>query len=215
MNLTFPSQPPPSPLDRIIAAIEQGSLKPGMRLLETELAAQLQVSRTPVREALHRLSAMGLATPGPQRGLIVAQMSYEQLRQLFEARKGLEGMAARLAATYGSKEEVALLHEMIEYDRGVSDLNQLSERNKLLHRQIARASHNTYVIDAINNLRIHLILLTETAYSLPERVANSMAEHEKIIDAITRGDGDAAELAAREHVESGYRTRLSMINDAN
>ncbi|RGP35396.1 GntR family transcriptional regulator [Pseudotabrizicola alkalilacus] len=201
-----------SPYDYLLAAIESGELTPGTRLRETELAETLGISRTPVREALHRLHAMGLAQHGPQRGLIVAHLSYEQLRQLFAVRQGLEGMATRLAAEHASRHEISVLQEMVEDDRGVRDPKELSRRNKLFHKQIARASHNTYMIEALDSLRIHLSLLPSSTYHLAERIDSAQKEHEAIVAAIAAGDGDAAELNARNHIVSGYKIRLTRFS---
>jgi DNA-binding GntR family transcriptional regulator len=212
---TDPSETRRSPLDHIMGLIEQGELRPGSRLTEVELAQRLGISRTPVREALHRLHAMGLAQHGPQRGLVVAHMSYDQLRQLFSVREGLEGMATRLAAEHASRAEVGLLRDMIEEDKAVTDPAKLLERNKLLHRLIVQASHNKFMIDALGNLRVHLSLLSGSTYANPERVEAAQMEHEEIISAIADGDGDRAERAARQHILSGYRVRLKMMAEAS
>lgn len=201
-----------SPYDHLLAAIEAGELTPGTRLRETELAETLGISRTPVREALHRLHAMGLAQHGPQRGLIVAHLTYDQLSQLFAVRQGLEGMATRLAAEHASRHEISVLQEMVVSDRGITDPKELSRRNKLFHKQIVRASHNTYMIEALDSLRIHLSLLPGSTYRLPERIESAQQEHEAIVAAIAAGDGDAAEVAARNHIVSGYKIRLTRIS---
>lgn len=202
-----------SPLDHIMGLIELGELRPGSRLTEVDLAQRLGISRTPVREALHRLHAMGLAEHGPQRGLIVAHMSYDQLRQLFAVREGLEGMATRLAAEHASRAEVSLLREMVEGDREIRDPVKLLERNKSLHRLIVQASHNQFMIEALGNLRVHLSLLPGSTYANEERIIAAQQEHEEIVDAIAKGDGDRAERAARQHILSGYRVRLKMMTE--
>lgn len=200
-----------NPLDHLMDLIEAGELRPGSRLTETELAQRLGISRTPVREALHRLHAMGLAEHGPQRGLIIAHLSYDQLRQLFAVREGLEGMATRLAAEHASKAEVNLLREMVMTDRDLEDPVQLLARNKQLHRQIVQASHNQFMIEALNNLRVHLSLLPGSTYTTPGRQQEAQREHEEIVDAILQGDGDRAERAARQHILSGFQIRLKMM----
>jgi DNA-binding GntR family transcriptional regulator len=201
-----------SPFEYLLAAIESGELTPGTRLRETELAEALGISRTPVREALHRLHAMGLAQHGPQRGLIIAHLTYDQLRQLFAVRQGLEGMATRLAAEHASPYEISVLQEMVESDRGIRDPKELGRRNKLFHQQIARASHNTYMIDALDSLRIHLSLLPGSTYQHLERIESAQLEHEAIVAAIAARDGDAADLAARNHIVSGYKIRLNRVS---
>ena len=102
-----------TPFEILLSAIEAGELQPGERLQETRLAEQFGLSRTPIREALHRLETLGLAEPGPQRGLIIAHISYERLRQLFDVREGLERLAMDLAVSAASDAEIALLQEMI------------------------------------------------------------------------------------------------------
>jgi DNA-binding GntR family transcriptional regulator len=200
-----------SPLDHLMDLIESGELGSGSRLTETELARRLGISRTPVREALHRLHAMGLAEHGPQRGLIIAHLSYDQIRQLFAVREGLEGMATRLAAEHASRAEVNILREMVAEDRTISDPLKLQGRNKLLHRQIVQSSHNQFMIEALGNLRVHMSLLPGSTYSRPERIKSAQAGHEEIVEAIAQGDGDRAERAAREHIAEGYQFRLKMI----
>lgn len=211
---TYSKRPMLSPLDHILQLIESGQLQSGSRLTETELAQQLGVSRTPVREALHRLHAMGLAEHGSQRGLIVAHLGYDQLRQLFAVREGLEGMATRLAAEHASKAEVNLLRELVAADRNETDPTHLLERNKVLHRQITNASHNSFMIDALNNLRVHLSLLPGSTYTTPNRIASAQAEHEEIVEAIAQGDGDRAERAARNHIASGFQVRLALLAES-
>ena len=203
-----------SPLDHLLELIESGELGSGSRLTETDLAKRLGISRTPVREALHRLHAMGLAEHGPQRGLIIAHLSYDQTRQLFAVREGLEGMATRLAAEHASRAEVNILRDMVAEDRGLSDPVKLQARNRLLHRQIVQASHNQFMIEALGNLRVHMSLLPGSTYTRPDRIQSAQAGHEEIVDAIAQGDGDRAERAAREHIAEGYQLRLKMIAEA-
>ena len=99
--------------ERLLNAIDSGELAPGSRLLEAQLAERLGVSRTPVREALRRLEAQGLVTHEPHRGVVVAELDYDQLGELYAVREVLEGTAARLAARHASPEEVEVLREMV------------------------------------------------------------------------------------------------------
>lgn len=213
--MTKPDLDRRSPFEHLLDLIQRGELRPGRRLRETELAERLGISRTPVREALHRLHAMGLAEPGPQRGLVIAHMSYDQLRQLFAVREGLEGMATRLAASHASHAEIALLRSMVAEDRETSDRERLVQRNKLLHRQIVQASHNDYMIEALNNLDVHLSLLPSSTYTKPGRIEAAQAEHEDIVEAIAARDGERAERAARKHIAEGFTIRLKMLAEAS
>ncbi|ATV44961.1 GntR family transcriptional regulator [Pectobacterium sp. CHL-2024] len=213
MNLTLNDKVPAlSPFEVLINAIEKGELLPGERLQETRLAKQFGLSRTPIREALHRLEALGLVEPGPQRGLMIAQISYERLRQLFAVREGLERLAMELAVASASAEELALLQDMVDVEKTLTDSRQLHDHNRLFHRQIYRATHNPYLNEMLENLRIHLSLLRGTTYESTERTEEARREHQAIVAALVRRDKDAAQEAACQHIRNGYRARLSMLN---
>ncbi|MCA6974692.1 GntR family transcriptional regulator [Pectobacterium carotovorum] len=201
-----------SPFEILINAIEKGELQPGERLQETRLAQQFGLSRTPIREALHRLEALGLVEPGPQRGLMIAQISYERLRQLFAVREGLERLAMELAVASASAEELELLQDMVEVEKTLTDSRKLHDHNRLFHRQIYRATHNPYLNEMLENLRIHLSLLRGTTYESTERTEEARREHQAIVEALVRRDKDAAQEAACQHIRNGYRARLSMLN---
>ncbi|MEI7179356.1 GntR family transcriptional regulator [Pectobacterium carotovorum] len=201
-----------SPFEILINAIEKGELLPGERLQETRLAQQFGLSRTPIREALHRLEALGLVEPGPQRGLMIAQISYERLRQLFAVREGLERLAMELAVASASAEELELLQDMVEVEKTLTDSRKLHDHNRLFHRQIYRATHNPYLNEMLENLRIHLSLLRGTTYESTERTEEARREHQAIVEALVRRDKDAAQDAACQHIRNGYRARLSMLN---
>ncbi|ACT14999.1 MULTISPECIES: GntR family transcriptional regulator [Pectobacterium] len=213
MNLTLNDKARElSPFEVLINAIEKGELLPGERLQETRLAKQFGLSRTPIREALHRLEALGLVEPGPQRGLMIAQISYERLRQLFAVREGLERLAMELAVASASAEELALLQDMVDVEKTLTDSRQLHDHNRLFHRQIYRATHNPYLNEMLENLRIHLSLLRGTTYESTERTEEARREHQAIVAALVRRDKDAAQEAACQHIRNGYRARLSMLN---
>lgn len=201
-----------SPFEILIAAIEQGELSPGERLQETRLAEQFGLSRTPIREALHRLETLGLAEPGPKRGLIVARISYERLRQLFAVREGLEKLAMQLAVAAASDEEIALLQQMVDTEQHITDSKALHDHNRMFHRQIYRSTHNPYLNEMLDNLRIHLSLLRGTTYALSDRTEQAKQEHQAIVDALSRRDSTAAQEAACEHIRNGYRARLAIIS---
>ncbi|WP_407578963.1 GntR family transcriptional regulator [Citrobacter koseri] len=201
-----------SPFDVLITAIEQGELLPGERLQEIRLAEKFGISRTPIREALHRLETLGLAEPGPARGLVVAKLSYERLRQLFAVREGLERLAMQLAVSAASDEEIALLQDMVNTECSLTDSKALHDHNRLFHRQIYRSTHNPYLNEMLDNLRIHLSLLRGTTYAMPERTEEAKREHQAIVDALSRRDSVAAQEAGCEHIRNGYRARLAIIS---
>ena len=194
----------------ILDAVDGGELPGGARLVETELAERFGVSRTPVREALKRLEAQGVAAIEGRR-LVVASLDHDQLGELYEVRGVVEGLAARLAARHAAPEEIAVLRGMVEADRALVDRpRDLSQANKRFHRQMHRASHNRYLDQMLQGMRRSLALLSTTTLAVPGRSAASVAEHDAIIRAIEARDEDAAEAAARRHISNAYVSRLKI-----
>jgi len=194
----------------ILEAIDSGIYRPGDRLVESELAERLGVSRTPVREALQRLETQSmLARDG--RSLIVASLDHNQLAELYIVRAELEGLAARLAARHATPEEIHVLRGMVEEDRAVVDDPQaLSRSNRRFHRQIHLASHNRYLVQQLDLVHRSMALLASTSLAAEGRGKAALAEHDAIVKAIEAGDADAAHLALKAHISRAFETRLKL-----
>lgn len=192
----------------VLEAIDQGEFRPGDRLVEAELAERFGVSRTPIREALQRLETQGvLARDG--RSLVVASLNHDQLGELYVVRSELEGLAARLAAQHAAPEEIRVLWDMVRKDRElVADPEMLARANKRFHRQIHMASHNRYLIQQLDMVHRAMVLIATTSLAAEGRGENALDEHERIVAAIEARDGDAADLAIREHISHAFETRL-------
>lgn len=192
----------------ILAAIDEGVYKPGDRLVESELAERFGVSRTPVREALQRLETQSLLTRDG-RSLIVASLDHNQLAELYVVRAELEGLAARLAARHATVEEVRVLRDMVTADRKLTgDPYALSRANKRFHRQIHLASHNRFLVRQLDLVHRSMALLANTSFEAEGRGEAALDEHYAIVEAIARGDGEAAETALRAHISLAFETRL-------
>lgn len=193
----------------ILEAIESGLYMPGDRLVESELAERLGVSRTPVREALQRLETQSMLTRDG-RSLIVASLDHNQLSELYAVRIELEGLAARLAARHATEEELHVLRSMVVEDRALlgGDPRALSRANKRFHRQIHLASHNRFLVQQLDLVHRSMALMAMTTFAAEGRDEKALAEHEKIIDAIEAGDGDAAYAALKAHISHAFETRL-------
>lgn len=194
----------------ILDAIDRGDLAPGQRLVETELADRLGVSRTPVREALQRLETQGVAAR-EGRSLKVATLDHSQLGELYEVRGVVEGLAAKLAARHAAPEEIAILREMTEADSAIiGKPMDLSLANRRFHRQLHRASHNRYLAQMLQSMRRSMALISSTTLGFEGRGTESVAEHEEIVAAIAARDEDAAQAAAERHISNAYRARLKL-----
>lgn len=190
-------------------AIWDGRIARGERLREEEIARNLGVSRTPVREALQRLHQRGLLAFGPGRGLVVAQLSQHQVLQLYAMREILEGSAARFAAQHATETDIAILYRLQnELRNAAPDAMLLVMLNRRFHQAIYEAAHNQYLLQTLNMLHDSLALLHSATFRVPSRRRESDEEHRSIVAAIERHDPDAAEKAAREHIRQAQRTRF-------
>lgn len=192
----------------ILEAIETGTYKPGDRLVESELAERLGVSRTPVREALQRLETQSMLTRDG-RSLIVASLDHNQLAELYAVRTELEGLAARLAARHATDEEIRVLRRMVEEDRNlVSKPRELARANKRFHRQIHLASHNRFLVQQLDLVHRSMALMATTSLAAEGRSEVALSEHDQIVGAIEARDGDAAYQALKTHISRAFETRL-------
>ena len=193
----------------IVEAIEAGTYKPGDRLVESELAERLGVSRTPVREALQRLETQSMLSRDG-RSLIVATLDHNQLAELYAVRTELEGLAARLAARHATDEEIRVLASMVADDRALlgGDPRALSRANKRFHRQIHLASHNRYLVQQLDLVHRSMALMANTSFAAEGRDEVALDEHTEIVSAIAAHDGEAAYQALRAHISRAFETRL-------
>lgn len=208
--MTEQRQPTQDAYSLILAAIDDGTYRPGDRLVESELADRFGVSRTPIREALQRLETQSLLTRDG-RSLIVASLDHNQLAELYVVRAQLEGLAARLAAQHATPEEVRVLRDMVEEDRAlIANPRALSRANKRFHRQIHLASHNRFLIQQLDLVHRSMALLATTSLEAEGRGQAAMEEHHAIVEAIARKDGDSADVALRDHISKAFETRLKL-----
>ena len=194
----------------ILEAIDSHIYTPGDRLVESELADRFGVSRTPIREALQRLETQNLLTRDG-RSLIVASLDHNQLAELYVVRGELEGLAARLAACHATPEEVGVLRDMLADDQKLgNDPAALSRANRRFHKQIHLASHNRFLVRQLDLVHRSMALLATTSLAAEGRIAGTLEEHGRIVEAIEANDGDAAYAALRDHISKAYVTRLKL-----
>ncbi|MBU1176310.1 MAG: GntR family transcriptional regulator [Alphaproteobacteria bacterium] len=187
----------------IADAIISGRWSPGEKLDELSLARRFGVSRTPIREALMQLSAMELVDRRPNRGAVVAELSQKRLGSMFEAMAELEGVCARLAAermTLSERYAFEAMHlasaQLVRQQAEV----EYEGHNTRFHSAIYAGAHSNYLYDIVAATRSRLAPFRSAQFRLPERLTKSYKEHDAIVTAILRGDGKAAEAAARSHV---------------
>lgn len=193
-------------------AIQTGQLKPGDRLREVELAEVIGLSRTPIREALAKLQAEGLVLHDATRGIVVAQLDYSMVTELYYMREVLEGTAARLTAQHASEVEISILEDLCrQYEASLGNEAMLAVSNRQFHDTLYRCSHNRYLINMLTVLHDALSLLGSTTLSSPERASETLREHEAVVDAVRNRDPDAAEQALRNHIRSAQKVRMKKL----
>lgn len=195
---------------RLQGAIRSGELRPGQRMRESELANLLNVSRTPIREAIRRLSSEGLVVLGPSRGMMVAELDKQQVRELYALRATVEGAAARLAAQHASPGELIAMRELL-CDSSETTAEGHVRRNRLFHQAIHDAARNRYLTRTLVQMSDFLALLPGTTFQVEGRPATAFEEHLAILEAIEGRRPDEAERAARHHIEMAGATRLRMM----
>ena len=214
-----PSNPDPRSADqqlgefaymRLRSEIRGGTLLPGSRLRETELADRLQVSRTPVREALKRLESEGLVVFSQPRGMTVTELSAGQVLELYAMREILEGAAARFAAEHASAFEIESLKHLVSQHSSIRTPEEAYQNNRRIDEAIASAAHNVYLLKALTVLQDAVSLLGPTTYTVPGRIKLGLSEIANVVNAIANRDPDEAESAARTAVRAAGAVRLVM-----
>ncbi|WP_369207640.1 GntR family transcriptional regulator [Streptomyces sp. PU-14G] len=193
-------------------AVLAGRLCPGDALSVPALATQLGISRSPVREAVQRLIHDGLATHEPHRGAVVARVDVADVRQLYVLREVMEGLAARLATERLDAARVAELRALLEEHERVVATGDDEERHTGMdmayHRMIREVAGNDHLTAALDTIQGKAHLALHSLWRSPEAQRLAVAEHRQIFEAMTSGDPQAAEEAARDHVRR-LRIRLS------
>lgn len=199
---------------RLIAEIRSGALVPGDRLLETELAARLGISRTPVREAIRQLEADGLVTHVPRSGAAIRKLDYSEVTELYEMRVVLEATAARLAARTASEVELAemdAINSEMEAVQGQGAV--LYELNRQFHRVLFDSARNRYLTNSMRSLQKTMLILGPSTMEETGRAATAISEHAELLAALRSHDEDAAEASMRKHMLGAHRSRLRQLRD--
>ncbi|HEX3004213.1 MAG TPA: GntR family transcriptional regulator [Angustibacter sp.] len=184
--------------DRIL----RRELLPGQRLSVPELARELELSRSPVREAVQRLVSQGLGTERPRQGAVVAVADVHEIHDLYAVRAVLEGLSAALATAVAGPGFVAELEELLDAQRAAFEAGDgagVIRADIAFHRRMATASGNAELVRVLDPVhgRSAIAMLAGELRSWPER---AMAEHRSIIDAVAANDPVAARQRSEEHV---------------
>lgn len=182
-----------------------GRIPPGTQLDEMSLAARFGVSRTPVREALRELAAFGLIVHRAHRGAVVTALTEERLKEMFVVMAELESLAAGACAvsmTPQERQELIDIHDLSEDLVRRGDMITYTEVNDRFHAFLYQASHNSFLAETALSVRRRVSAFRRAQFRSLGRLTLSHEEHDRVVQAILRGDKEAAAREMRAHLET-------------
>ncbi len=194
-------------------AILDKKLEPGQRLVERNIAEQLGVSRTPVREAINKLVSERLVTHIPRKGVMVSGFTKADIVEILVIRTSLETLICSIAATKIKPRELKrleVLAKQISDEHVKGNLKKSNQLNDKFHEIIYRTAESPRVYSFLNTLHEYITKFTQVAYSRPGRSEEVWVEHNAIIDALRRHDSSEAEAVAKRHAENSSQAFLDM-----
>src|SRR4030042_634572 len=194
-------------------AILSGQFKPRERLIEMDLISRFGISRTVIREALKRLEAKGLVRTVPYRGAVVADLTVEEVEEIYFLRAELEKIAARLVIKQITPAEIQHLKKLSkEVERHLREKTpQMIEMDSEFHRMIFKACRNSYLYDMIDFLRTKAHIVRFNAWSLPHRIEQSIVEHREMVKAIENRDLSQLEKLIVKHLTFSKNSYMSQL----
>ena len=200
--------------ERLRDDILRGALRPGERINEADVSARYGVSRTPVREAIRQLARDGLVDVQPYRGASVVKLGRDEIRDIFEAREAIEGMAARLATQRMSDtRRLEILSELQAHRRAIEGGRDVRPPIDL-HAVLLEESKNPLLSATMERFTSLLATLRAESVRVKARRERSSREHLATAERIAEGDADGAEAAIRAHIRSVCANVLKVHDDA-
>lgn len=198
-------------LETIRDAIITGSMKPGEKVAEPELAERFGISRTPIREAFRQLESEGYLKVIPRKGAVVAAFTQKDVEEFYAIKSILEGYAARKACERLTEKEIEKLehiNDKLRHLAGDGDVKHFFKVHNDFHDLFLHSAGNDKLYELISSLVGKFQRLRLASLSLPGRMGMSVEEHDKIIEAFCRRDPDEAERLVRKNAEYGGRVLM-------
>ncbi len=195
-------------------AIIGGVLRPGERMMEIQLAEEMGVSRTPVREAIRKLELEGFVVMVPRKGAYVAGISLKDINDVFEIRAALEALAAGLAAERMTEDELEQMERLLVRKAEIienNDLESIVEVDTDFHATLYKASRNERLIQILSNLREQIQRFRTTSLAVPGRMKDALEEHRKMVEALSERNVTLAQSLATEHIENAENVMLEAL----
>lgn len=197
-------------------AILAGTLQPGERLMEKQLAEKMGVSRTPIREAIRKLELEGLVEMIPRKGAQVASITEKEIQDVLEVRAALEGLAVRLACEKMSAEQLSKLRQVMKDFEDASktqNIEEMVEKDVHFHDIIFEATQNDKLIHIVNNLREQIHRYRVAYLKNVNYLQAIQKEHQEIVNAIENRDVPLAEKVATVHIQNQEKAVIRSIRE--
>jgi len=201
-------------------AIVSGEFAPGSMISLRDLSKKWKISRTPLREAARKIEAEGLIISIPRKGFMVKMFNIESVKEVYVVRESLEVLAAKLACRNISSKDIEKLkkiHNEIKdlYNdykvKGNPDMKKLQKLNRLFHFNIYKASKNDYLVNLISNLWDRIFIMIYLIISSPNRLENTIKEHEEILKNLENKDELGIEKALKAHLQISKDILFQML----
>lgn len=189
--------------NRLQQDIINGKYHPGEGLVETKLAEELGVSRTPVREALRQLELEGLVVYVPNKGVFVTEITEQDIEDIYTIRSTMEGLAVRWGVSRISLNQLKELEEIVslmEHATGKNDMERLTELDTRFHETIYDASNSKVLKHTLRSLLRYIERARLGSYKVPKRAERALEEHKAILEAFKKGDAKSGELLMINHI---------------
>ena len=193
--------------------ISVGELPPGTRLDEAKLAERFGVSRTPIREALSRLTAQDILVPGEKRGVFVAEYSREELSQIFEAMHEIESTCAKIASqrlSFFARSEIELAQTECMVAANAGNRMGYLRANEAFHMAIYKATGNPYMAEIASEFRKRTGPFRAKKFETKDDLIRSAKSHEELIDNIFSEDSTTASNGMRSHMTESFMQTLKV-----
>jgi DNA-binding GntR family transcriptional regulator len=200
-------------LEALREAIISGVFEPGERLMEIQLAEEMGVSRTPVREAIRKLELEGFVVMIPRKGAYVAGVSHKDVKDVFEIRAALEGLAAGLAAENITAEEIEQLEKVLDFEKEPDSLEEMVQDDTDFHALLYKISNNERLTGILGNLREQIQRFRTTSLAVPGRVKYALQEHRAIFEAVAKHDVEKARALATAHIENAAEVMFKTLGE--
>lgn len=199
--------------EQLMTAILSGEIGPEDRLVQEKLAAEMEISRTPVREALMRLEQEGVLTTSPRGGFTLYRISEGEIRELYQARAAVESQAARILAAQNDGLKNSELRATITREENIAapSVEAYFNANRTIHRRFVELVDNRYLLEMFDNIWNRGIAFQLFAAIEKVDLSKSLGDHMALVDAIETGDKGAALEVFIDHIQDGFDLQMAAL----